>query len=317
MQVGERFRSSGARSIARFLASHQDCDAGIDVAREDEPGSGKLRITCKGCGGSIEYRAGEVAPLPSGLLVSSENGEPWGPPPTPQGEPEAGEPGPAASPTAGRLGVPREGMPRPLARPGRRLSVSGWLTALLVLAGAALILIGVLDDGGGTTADRPAGADEARPSPGDRAGGAGADAQGNPPPAVERRGVPGLFSVAVPRGWDRTTREGAVVFDAPGGRAELRAFLESGERPLPELARGAAAFLAGEHPGARLTGPGSVRMGGAPARRLVARYDGGREVAAVVATGGYSYLLLSRVDSTAPAKLSRAAARALRSFRVG
>ena len=63
MALGERFRSGGARGIAQFLAEHQHCDAGFDVRRDEAPGSGKLTITCQGCGQTVSYNAAEVGEI--------------------------------------------------------------------------------------------------------------------------------------------------------------------------------------------------------------------------------------------------------------
>ncbi|MBM3666202.1 MAG: hypothetical protein FJW90_01750 [Actinobacteria bacterium] len=71
MAEGERFRSEGARGIARFLSEHQHPEAGFDVSREAGPGSGRLLITCLGCGASIACRAvdaGEMAACPRSAL---------------------------------------------------------------------------------------------------------------------------------------------------------------------------------------------------------------------------------------------------------
>src|SRR3954453_4909404 len=57
--------SSGrTTAISRFLAEHQDHDAGFDVGREKGSGTGRLRLVCLGCGETIEYRAGEAAEIP-------------------------------------------------------------------------------------------------------------------------------------------------------------------------------------------------------------------------------------------------------------
>jgi hypothetical protein len=66
MALGERFRSGGARGIARFLSDHQDCNAGFDVRREDSAGTGRLSITCKGCHQAITYKAAEAGEWPPG-----------------------------------------------------------------------------------------------------------------------------------------------------------------------------------------------------------------------------------------------------------
>lgn len=79
MALGERFKSDGARGLARFLADHQNCDAGFDVRREEEPGSGRLRIACLGCGATVSYRAAEAGNFSSAIVdVGAANGSAHG-----------------------------------------------------------------------------------------------------------------------------------------------------------------------------------------------------------------------------------------------
>jgi hypothetical protein len=73
MAPGEWFRGAGSTGVAEFLASHQHCDAGFDVKRDRGPGSGGLKITCTGCGQSVEYLAAEAAEMASDSPI--ENGE--------------------------------------------------------------------------------------------------------------------------------------------------------------------------------------------------------------------------------------------------
>ena len=144
MAVGERFRSGGARGIARFLADHQDCDVGFDVRREAGAGTGRLSITCKGCGAGITYKAAEAGELAAGPQVENGGAGLAEPPPAPKED--------AFKP------VPRS----PRRSTDRRLT--GWipmfLIGALVVAGLVLIAVGVLrsdgeSDSSGPTAPTP------------------------------------------------------------------------------------------------------------------------------------------------------------------
>ena len=74
MALGERFRGTGSGRVAPFLAAHQDCDVGFDVTRERGPVSGRLKITCLGCGQEVEYRASEAADAGTSDWVQLQNG---------------------------------------------------------------------------------------------------------------------------------------------------------------------------------------------------------------------------------------------------
>jgi hypothetical protein len=109
---------------------------------------------------------------------------------------------------------------------------------------------------------------------------------------------------------------GAVVFRAPDSEAELRVFLEPGDEGTRKLSREAKDFLVREHPGAKISDSERLRLGGDPARRLVARWPGGEETAAVLSVAGYSYLLVARLAEDAGATEKREAAAALSSFQA-
>lgn len=154
MALGERFRSGGARGIARFLADHQHCDAGFDV-RRDEAGSGRLRIACLGCGQGVDYRAAEAGELAAGLPVTTaENGE----------LEDRSEPSGAAPPTVlsdpiprppfgrrGRVAMP-PGLRQRRPVPQSRRRVPRWVSAVvigaLIIGGLTMVAIGVLSDDG-------------------------------------------------------------------------------------------------------------------------------------------------------------------------
>src|SRR5688572_23437309 len=159
MALGERFRGGGTRGIARFLADHQHCDAGFDVRREDEPGSGRLRITCLGCGDTVAYRAAEAGEMAATGIDIATNGEGRAPVRVPPARPAppARAPAPPAEP-AGQAATPpprdpetgRDAPGQPPVRqgPDTRLSrLPGWVPAALIGAliagGLAMVVIGL------------------------------------------------------------------------------------------------------------------------------------------------------------------------------
>lgn len=352
MALGERFKGGGTRGIARFLAEHQNCDAGFDVRREDEPGSGKLRITCLGCGGTVSYRAGEAGDLGSAILdAPGTNGSshPLAPAVEPAEPAEGASAAGTAAPPAATSGQRRVGPPgpKPAGRPGPAKAASGppgpaapasrggrvprWIPTavitLLIGGGLTMIVLGLLreDDGG-------QGAQSAAPPPTQPAAppGQSQPAQPTPPaqpakppaaeapasPELRRRTFAGRFAIGVPAGWTSggDAPEG-FSFEPRGGDAGVRVFFEEGGRPLGELATLAGAFLEDAHSGASVGAPERVRFAGGPAGEVGSTYAGGEEVAFVLSRGGFSYLVLRRVDRGADAAAEREAEAVTASFR--
>lgn len=325
MPVGQRFRGEGARGIARFLSEHQHCDEGFDVQRGQHPGSGRLRITCLGCGASVEYRTGEPgeAALPAVEAALANAGAGTEAEPKPIGVPReegARPPSPSAAPSRRTVATSnRYERPRAERRPRRR-----WLPAALVslvVAGLAIIAIGLLgpgDDGGGstTTAEAP----PPQEAPEEPAVVPPDVSQVAPEPAagpdakeirLERRSFGGAFTLGLPAGWgaDGAPEEG-FTFAPRSGDAEVTAFFEQGTRDAGELAELASDFLAQRHEGARVGAPRRVRFGGAEAEKVRAGYPGGTETAIVLTDAGFSFLVLERVDRGTPPRV-RAEARAV------
>jgi hypothetical protein len=297
MTTGERFRGSGARSITRFLEEHQACDAGFKVGR-DVPGSGKLQIVCKGCGAVGDYSAASAAAL--------------GSPPE-----EVRRRGAAES---ARLEV----RPRPPRRRGRPW-VARAAIAALVIAGAALIAIGVLaqDDEGGTPAEP-----EQPPAQAEPAARQAPDAARNAAAAARRAArlrekirlqgevFSDRFSIGVPSSWSSGGLEnGGTGLFSSDGHAAVRVYYEVGGADVEELARGAARFLGNEHPGAQVQPAVRKRVGSLRGLSLTAEYPGGSERAVVLSSDGVSYLLLEQVEAEATPFRRLQANAALQSFR--
>ena len=193
MAIGERFRSSGAHGIARFLAEHQGCNAGFDVRRDEQLGSGKLSITCGRCGASVEYRAAEAGELAAGgpqtgpiPANGAANAPVEPPPPAPPIGPTALPPpsAPAPAPPAPSDAPPPVARPAGTAafptfrrsQPGRSGVLPSWvpvaLIAALILGGLTMIAIGLTsDDEEQPATTPPAGQAPARQKPAQTPGG--------------------------------------------------------------------------------------------------------------------------------------------------
>jgi hypothetical protein len=341
MALGERFRSGGTRGIARFLADHQHCDAGFDVRRENEPGSGRLKITCLGCGQEITYKAAEAGEL-AGIGLPAVNGEAAAaveeprPPQPPQPTPPRAEPGRErvpGPPRRDRAAATVRGFPPP--RPSRRASprIPSWIPLILIGAliagGVGMIILGLTREDeqpqapAGTAAEAPAEqtppSDEAaeEPAPAEPAAPPAGDQPDAAPADVEltQRTFARRFEIGVPAGWEDGVADGAVSLSAPGDTAEIRVFFEKGERPTGELAGAASSFLQGEHSGAEISAPRQIRVAGRRAARVRATYGGGEEIAIVLSARGFAYLITERVDRGASPQVEAEADAALQSFR--
>jgi hypothetical protein len=309
MALGERFRSGGARGIARFLSDHQHCDVGFDVRRDPGASTGLLSITCKGCGEAITYKAAEAGELAAGPeLVNGGLVDMEAPAPAPE---------PPREPPEDGLRRVSSAPSRPRRRSLTRL-ISTVLIGALILAGLVLIAVGVLRSNDDSNGQAPAQTVPAQATP---------PAEGEPAPApppeqptgvaLKRRDFENRFAIGVPAGWSAGEGVTAIVIADPGGVAQIRVFLEPGEERVGQLVTGASQFLAAEHEGAEIGDPSPLRLGEQQkALTVTAAYDGGEEVAAVLAWGGYTFLVLKRVDSGAPPEVAAQADAALRSFRA-
>lgn len=303
--VDEDSKEAAARGVGRFLAAHEACGSGFAIVRN---GKGRLHVVCNGCGNRTQY----------GGHVDSETLKAHGL-------------DPAVTVGARRFSPQQESLERWLPAPA---ALPWWVPNVYILAvigvGLAMIGFGVLHR---SDENRPVLGTESTPTQGSpsaqapqptapaQAGVAGATAQGHgarrlgKAPDLHRVVVLDLFAVGLPEGWDGGTSGGAVVFRADSQHAELRVFFEPGGSRPQQLADKAAAFLADEHPGARVGPAIPLRLGGLHGLSLSAHYRDGRERAALVSAHGYSYLILSRVDRGAASADRAASVAALQSFR--
>jgi hypothetical protein len=314
MALDERFRSGGARGIARFLAEHHKHDAGFDVLRDGRRGTGQMRITCKGCGESVEYRAaeaGELAATPE--RVVGENRHPP-PPPAPLHE---------ATPHEAPLSRP-EPPSSPPAEP-RRLRPRWFSTAaLFMLIGGGLVLIAIgftrdSNESPSTTAT------SANPSPPVAQPSPPAPSQPKKPKKPARsqaaaatlstQSFAGVFSIGVASGWSVDDSGPAVVITSPRSDAEIDVYFGGGTAPLDELADSAKRFLHARHSDGVSGKPTPLQLAGTRALQIPNHYPEGTEVAVVLASGGYTYLLVQRQDRRLPDSVAREASAQLASFR--
>jgi hypothetical protein len=339
MALGERFRSGGARGIAQFLAEHQHCDAGFDVRRDEAPGSGKLTITCQGCGQTVSYNAAEVGEIGAFDLPQEGPARVEAPEPadrTPADKGPNGTRPPVRSESSGLVsGGPG---PRP-AEASRRSGLPRWLVpgliGLVIAAGVAMIAIGLLRSGGdGETEEPPAPTQAEAPPP--------AETQQQPtqtqpttpetttpdatpaPPAETpatggvnlRTRSFGTFSVGVPAGWSASREADGASLEAPGSTAGLTVIGGSSDLSAIEFARSPETelFLAGRRPGASVGDPKPVRFDGRPGARTIVTYSGSEEQVTFTSQGGTVYALIVRIERGASAQVEDEAAAALASF---
>jgi hypothetical protein len=325
MALGERFRSGGARGIARFLSDHQDCAGGFDVHRDEAAGTGRLKVTCAGCGESITYKAAEAEHLVPGPTADANGSY------APEQKRDGAriKPVPPKLPASDRGGDDsfrlRTGGGAP--EGGRWLPIA--LIAALIGVGAALIAVGLTrgdDEGGDASAGQPATAPVSTPTE------PASEPPPDSPPAVtgnerkkerprrtrlDRRDFEdGLFAVGVPAGWGSGAEGDATVLDAPGEVARITIFFELGTRPPGQLAQDAGRFLVDRHPGGELSRSRAVRLGGEGGATVAVDYGSGTETALVLADRGYSFLILTRVNRGASERVANQAEASSRSFRA-
>jgi hypothetical protein len=317
--------------LSRFLVQHERCGAGFDVAHPAGLGSGRVSITCRGCGARHEYTTATiglepeppVAPAASEAPQAPERGRiPPRPAPYPDAEPKE-LPHPGAEPPAQRKRLPEPLPAAADATPSRDRESEGgdvWSSprttvALLAVAAIALVVAvtALLTDGNGgddnaAAPGQPTTPSAAPPSPG--------PAPPAPPPATVTLHT-SLFSVELPNGWSRRSASGSLLLEPPGsGRANVQVYYQaSPSLSEPVMGRKTARFLRREVPGASLY-PQRTEIDGQDALQFTARGPGETAIAVNVLRGPYRYLLVRRIFAGAKPHVSLAAGRIVRSFRL-
>lgn len=335
MEASHR-RPGVLEGLSRFLVQHERCGAGFDVAHPAGLGSGRVSITCRGCGARHEYTTATIGLEPEAPQAPASSEAPQTPerrriPPRPAPYPDAesepkGLPEPAAEPAR------RKGLPQPLpaataadaapsrdrggdAEAGDFWSSPRTTIALLAVAAVALVVavVALLSDGNGgdenaAAPSQPTTPSAAPPSP-------GPPAPAPTPPTVTLH--TSLFNVELPNGWSKRSAGGSLLLEpSGGGRASVQVYYQASPT-LSESAMGrkTASFLRREVPGASLY-PRRTEIDGRAALQYTARGPGETAIAVNVLRGPYRYLLVRRIFAGAKPHVSLAAGRIVRSFRL-
>jgi hypothetical protein len=318
--------------LSRFLVQHERCGAGFDVAHPAGLGSGRVSITCRGCGARHEYATATITyepeapptakPVSDAPPARRSSRIPPRPAPYPDTrqpalpEPEA-EPAPVPLPAK----RPPEALPAaagtaaPEVREPEGDERDFWSSprttiALLAVAAIAVVIaaISLVNDSNGSdeTPLAPTGPSVSSPTP-------------SPKPASRPTPVTlhtSLFSVELPDGWSRRSAGGSLLLEPPGnGRANVEVYFQSSPT-LSEstMGRKTARFLRHEVPGASLF-PQRTRIDGEDVAEYTARGPGETAIAVNVLRGPYRYLLVRRIFAGAKPHVSLAAGQIVRSFK--
>ena len=328
-----RRQSGMLEGLSRFLVQHERCGAGFDVAHPAGLGSGRVSITCRGCGARHEYTTANLGLEPEAPAAPAQTETPEAPerrriPPRPAPYPDAESK--ELSESAAEAPAERERLPEALppaadaspatsrdrdAEGGDLWSSPRTTVALLAVAAVALVIavIALLSDGNGgdesPAPSQPPAASTPSPSPGPASNAA------PKPPTVTLH--TSLFRVELPNGWSRRTAGGSLLLEPPGsGRANVQIYYQASPT-LSEAAMGrkTARFLRREVPGASLY-PQQTEIDGQAAQEYTARGPGETAIAVNVLRGPYRYLLVRRIFAGAKPHVSLAAGRIVRSFRL-
>jgi hypothetical protein len=271
-------RRTMPESLSRFLVEHEQCGAGFEVAHPSGLGSGRVAMTCRGCGASHEY---------AGASLETES-------------PQRAE--------------PREDRPQ-AAKPPSRRSMRPAILAVAAILAAALVVILVVD---GSDSDEPAAPSPADSPAASTGASSGAEAEPEPPRPLEGAALirTRVFVVKLPRGWNRETGGGRLLLrPAGGGSASLQIFFErEPDLSLERMRRQTRRFLRRRSPDARITAGRELTVRGDPGFTITA-FGGERTERAVgVARGAVRYLLLRSVGDGVAAALRREVIAAEESF---
>jgi hypothetical protein len=280
----DRIRRTMPESLSRFLVEHERCGAGFEVAHPGGLGSGRVAMTCRGCGARHEY---------AGASIETE--------------------------TQART-VPRER--RSVAARGRARR-SPPLPAILAIAAILALGLVVFLIADGSDSDEPAapsGETPATAAPPGEGTGAASESEAQPEQPRPLAGASliraRIFVVKLPEGWVQETGGGRLLLRPAAGAAHVQIFFErEPDLSLERMRRQTAAFLRRRSPDARITAGREVRLRGNPGFMITALGGERTQRAVGVARGPLRYLLLRSVGEGAAADLRRQAIAVEESFR--
>ncbi|GEM_PF-5702954 len=247
------------KGLSSFLVEHEPCGAGFDVSHPSGLGSGRVSMTCRGCGATYEYatatiefeREVEFEPIGTGLREDAAPTPPSPPvyvaqPAVPEIEAPAEEAPTdeleviAAAPAAAEAETEAKGPP-----PGGRRPPKGWTRDRLITGGLLLFSVAALafaviriaGDSGESTGQVPT--PPVATTPTKHAKPAVTPPAHHSPPAPEPKPKPAAkpkpqkpppdtrvvkterFTVTVPQDWTERTAAGGGTLLAPPGDAPI------------------------------------------------------------------------------------------------
>jgi hypothetical protein len=281
----DRIRRTMPESLSRFLVEHERCGAGFEVAHPGGLGSGRVAMTCRGCGASHEY---------AGASIETE--------------------------TQART-VPRERRSSAARGRARRSPPLPAILAIAAILALGLVVFLIAD---GSDSDEPAapssGEAPATAAPPGEGTGAASESEAQPEPPRPLAGASLIrartFVVKLPEGWGQATGGGRLLLRPAVGAAHVQIFFErEPDLSLERMRRQTAAFLRRRSPDARITAGREVRLRGNPGFTITALGGERTQRAVGVARGPLRYLLLRSVGEGAGADLRRQAIAVEESFR--
>jgi hypothetical protein len=342
------------KGLSSFLVEHEPCGAGFDVSHPAGLGSGRVSMTCRGCGANYEYatatiefeREVEFEPIGMGPRADAAPAPP--PPPAYVAQPAAPEieapaveaptdelEAAAGAPVAEEAEKEAKKPPPGGRRPSKRWTRDRLITAGLLLFSAAALVFAVIriagDSGSTDQAETtpPAvttPAKHAKPAPtappaeptAAKPKPKPAKPKQPPAPAPETRVVKTeRFAVTVPKGWKQQAASGGGTLLAPPGEApvSLQIFYEDD----PSLSAGkmsvqTAGFLRSRDPEAAVSAAKTLRIAGDPAFEVSANGPAGTQTALGVVADPYRYLAIVSADPGTSKSLRATARQALHSF---
>jgi hypothetical protein len=300
-----RRKPAEVEGLSRFLVEHEACEGGFDINHPAGVGSGRVTVTCGGCGTRYEYLRDQV----------SADGAVAAPPETPQrrAAPAAPERRRGEGRVADRRAPERPprgagGSRRP--RPQRPRGLEPLAVALIaLLLGAVLFAVIRIADGGGD--DEPAPAPPPTATADQPSGG---EAQESADGYLGVRTA--SFAVAAPPGWSHRVAGRALLLRPPAGGVSVRVYSQRApELGLAGMAAGTAGLLRRRSGGGEVSGPTRVRYRGYRAFRMEARTRERRLRATGILAGDHRYLILTSIRRGAPAPVLGQARRAELSFK--